>query len=546
MKNMFVAVAASLCAVSSFAAKVSTESAVAYAGAYMRNVVRSGLSPVSAAPVVFDGATALYVVSLAPDGWVLVAADDVIDPIVGFSESGSLSAESLDPNLRSYLSLFADDIAYRSSRGYALSPAWAADTVPSTNKVESAVSPLIDVEWNQSGKYRQYCPTGQVGDAIVGCVAVGMGQAMSHYRWPAKPVGFKSFNSANYGVLSVDYENEPAYDWQEIVNAQSKESDGKECARLLYHCGVSVEMDYSPDGSGVTYMGVVPYALKTYFGYSNKVSNVSKKDYSTAEWSDILKKELSAGRPLIYAGYSASGGHCFNIDGYNAQGLFHFNFGWGGNGNGYMSITSHSYTDGERCTLNFAPATGKPMGVLLSKESVAKGSPAGTVVATLTADTDKDGCDFSFEVSGVENPVTHIAPDPVFDVDGDKLVTNSLFAEKYGASSKAKVVSVNIKATNVETLDSYTQKVSVSLSSSSALADVREALSSVSCSGGSISVAAAGGAVTVSVVAADGKNVGSASLAPFAAVAFDGLAGGIYVVRVSDGMSSQAHKVLVK
>lgn len=546
MKNMFLAVAASLCAVSTFAAKVTPESAVAYAGAYLRNVVRTSLSPVSATPVLFDGSTALYVVSLAPDGWMLVAADDVIDPIVGFSESGSLSAESLDPNLRSYLSLFADDIAFRSSRADAPSPAWATDTVPSTNKVESAVSPLIDVEWNQSGKYRQYCPTGQVGDAIVGCVAVGMGQAMSHYRWPAKPLGFKSFNSANYGVLSVDYDNEPAYDWQAIVNAQSKESDGKECARLLYHCGVAVEMDYSPDGSGVTYMGVVPYALKTYFGYSNKVRNVSKKDYSTAEWIDLLKKELSAGRPLIYAGYSASGGHCFNIDGYNSQGLFHFNFGWGGSGNGYLNITSHSYTDGERCTLNFAPATGKPTAVILSKDAVAKGVPAGTVVATLSADTDKDGCEFSFEVSGVENPVTHVVADPVFDVDGDKLVTNSLFAEKYGASSKAKVVSVNIKVTNVETLDSYTQKVSVSLSSSSALADVREALSSVSCAAGVISVAAAGGTVAVSVVAADGKVVGAASLAPFSTAAFDGLAGGIYVVRVSDGMSSQALKVLVK
>ncbi|MGN0028123.1 MAG: C10 family peptidase [Marinilabiliaceae bacterium] len=546
MKSLFFSAALSLCSFSALAAKVAPGDAVAYAGAYLRNVVRSDLRPVSAAPIVFHGSTALYVVSLVPEGWIIVAADDVIAPIVGYSESGALAADSLDSNFRSYLGAFADDIDIRSAQGDLRSPAWAADTVPSTNKVESAVSPLIEVEWNQGGKYRQYCPTGQIGDAIVGCVAVGMGQAMSHYRMPAKPVGSKSFNSANYGPLSVDYDSEPDYDWSEIIGAQQKDNDGKECARLLYHCGMSVEMNYGPGESGVSFMGVVPYALKTYFGYSNKVRNVSKKDYSTSEWADLLKNELSAGRPLIYAGYSTSGGHCFNVDGYNAQGLFHFNFGWGGNGNGYMSITSHAYTDGERCTLNFAPATGKPMGVLLSKESVAKGVPAGTVVATLTADTDKDGCEFSFEVSGVENPVTHIAPDPVFDVDGDKLVTNSLFAEKYGVSSKAKVVSVNIKATNVETLDSYTQKVSVSLSSSSALGDVRDALSSVSCSGGSIAVVAAGGAVTVSVVAADGKIVGSASLAPFATAAFDGLAGGIYVVRVADGVSSRAAKVLVK
>ena len=49
-------------------------------------------------------------------------------------------------------------------------------------------------------------------------------------------------------------------------------------------------------------MGVVPYALKTYFGYSNKVTNVSKDKYSASEWVDLLKSELSARRPLIYAG----------------------------------------------------------------------------------------------------------------------------------------------------------------------------------------------------------------------------------------------------
>lgn len=548
MNKLVIAALASAFSLSAWAAEVSPERAMAYAGAYLRNIVGSDLRPVSADAIVFDGTAALYVVSLAPQGWAIIAADDVIAPIVGYSETGSLVADSLDANFRSYLGLFADDVAVRTERGDAASPAWATDTVPHTNKDESlAVGPLINVAWNQSGKYRQYCPSSSsAGEALVGCVAVGMGQAMTVYRKPDRPVGYTSYTSANYGVLSVDYDSEAAYDWSAIIKAQDSDSDGKECARLLYHCGVAVGMDYSKDGSGVTYMGIVPKVLKTHFGYSNKMKNVSKSDYSNDEWVALLKNELNAGRPIIYAGYSSSGGHCFNIDGYSSGGLFNFNFGWGGEGNGTFSISGHEYTNRQMCLINFAPATGAPQAVILSKTSAVKGSAVGTVVATLSTDTDMDDCEFAYEVTGVENALTHKVPDPVFDVQGDKLVTNSLFAEKYPAGSNAKSVSVNITSTNVTTLDSYTQKFNVMLSESNALDDVSAAGLSVACSGGAISVSTSGSAAQVSILSADGKVVGSARVSAFGSARFESLAEGLYVVCASDGVSTVSRKVVVK
>ncbi len=529
------------------AARVTPSQASAYAAAYLRNIIKTDAKPATVAPIVFGEASPLYVVNLVPQGWVIIAADDVIAPVVGYSESGFIRADSIDPNFKAYLGHFADDVAVRSERGDDSSPAWATDTIASTNKAASAVAPLVKVEWNQSGKYRQYCPSSSsAGDAIVGCVAVGMGQAMAVYRKPARPRGFKQYKSENYGVLSVDYDSEAPYNWSEIINAQSSESDGKECARLLYHLGVSVEMSYSGNGSGVTYMGVVPYALKTYFGYSNKVTNVGKDKYSDAEWSALLKNELSAGRPLIYAGYSTSGGHCFNIDGYNEAGLFHFNFGWGGNGNGYFAISAHEYNSGERCAINFAPATGEPSAIVLSNSSVAKGSPTGSVVATLSAETDMDGCQFIFATSGVENPVTGVVSEPAFSVDGDKLVTNDVFAEKYGADSKAKVTSVNITATNVETLATLTQKVSITLSASAALSATAEEGASVIVSDGAVVITTLGEAICATLVSTDGKTLGRASIAPYGSHSFASLPRGLYALTLSRGGNSSTRLIIVK
>lgn len=541
-----MAITALAVSAASFAAPVSPERAQAYAQAYLRNIAGVENEASGIEPIEFDGKKAMYVVSLAPEGWVLVAADDVIAPVIGYSVEGRLDATSIDPNLRAYLGHFADDIEIRSARGDKPSDSWANDTVPKTNKAATEVSPLVKVNWNQSGKYRQYCPTGTAGDAIVGCVAVGMGQAMSVYRKPARPVGYKSYKSENYGVLSVDYDSEEPYNWSDIINAQSSESDGEECARLLYHLGVSVEMGYSPNGSGVTYMGVVPYALKTYFGYSNKVTNVSKDKYSASEWVDLLKSELSAGRPLIYAGYSNSGGHCFNVDGYNSSDLFHFNFGWGGNGNGYFSISGHEYNSGEKCAINFAPATGTPTGILLSSTTVAKGSPAGTVVATLTADTDKDDCEFSFTASGVKNPVTQKVSDPAFSVDGDKLVTNDVFAKQYGAESSSKFASVNITATNVETLAEFTQQVTITLGKASAIEENTVTEASISQANGVLTITTHGEAASASLFSVDGKLVGINKIAQHASACFSGLSHGVYSLVIKSGARTARHMVLVK
>ncbi len=106
----------------------------------------------------------------------------------------------------------------------------------------------------------------------------------------------------------------------------------------MYHCGVATNMDYNT--SSGTSSSSAGKALKNYFGYDPNIQQYYRDYYTRTEWVNMLKSELDAARPILYAGVSASAGHMFVCDGYDANGLFHFNWGWSGMGNGYFEITA--------------------------------------------------------------------------------------------------------------------------------------------------------------------------------------------------------------
>ena len=107
-------------------------------------------------------------------------------------------------------------------------------------------------------------------------------------------------------------------------------------AKLLYHCGVACEMDYGPSSGA----NVTPAILSTYFGYdSDLMQDLNRDVFTLAEWSQIMDKELTAKRPILYSGRSSDGGHEFVCDGSDGNGLYHINWGWGGYQDGYFDVT---------------------------------------------------------------------------------------------------------------------------------------------------------------------------------------------------------------
>ena len=115
-----------------------------------------------------------------------------------------------------------------------------------TRAGDNKIEPLIQVNWNQGTPYNTYCPR---KEALVGCVAVAMAQAMSVHRYPARPRGQVSYSSALYGGLNINFDNERAYNWDNIINPEKDNYD--DLARFLYHAGMSVRMVYGVERSGI-------------------------------------------------------------------------------------------------------------------------------------------------------------------------------------------------------------------------------------------------------------------------------------------------------
>ena len=136
----------------------------------------------------------------------------------------------------------------------------------------------------------------------------------------------------------------------------------------MYHCGVSVDMDYDYSQQDTEHRGSsaftsdVVHALTSYFNYSQTVQYIELADYvnqngepDLEQWESILKAELDAQRPMQYKGRKSSGGHSFICDGYNTDGKFHFNWGWSGNDDGWFTIMGISYSTDQAAIIGIKP-----------------------------------------------------------------------------------------------------------------------------------------------------------------------------------------------
>jgi hypothetical protein len=176
---------------------------------------------------------------------------------------------------------------------------------------------------------------------------------MYYWRYPETGTGSHCYNASGYGQQCADF-SETHYNWEGMKNGMDIENPFPN-AELQYHCGVAVDMMYSPDGSGA-YSFMVPERLMQYMGYEN-AQYLEKDSYSQAEWTAILQDELDLGHPMYYSGFNDSwSGHAFVCDGYQGDN-FHFNFGWSGSSNGYYSLYSvGGFHIGQAIVKNFVPS----------------------------------------------------------------------------------------------------------------------------------------------------------------------------------------------
>ena len=288
-------------------------------------------------------------------GFVIVSGDDAVAPILGYSNQASFDADHIPPHVAAWLKGYEDQIEYAVSQKMTATPKIMSEWElykTTTNpkplyKAPQGVAPLVQTTWNQSPYYNDLCPyDNQAGDrAVTGCVATAMAQVLKFWNSPATGAGFHSYNDPKYGTQSADF-GSTTYDWNGMPMVLNGPNTA--IATLMYHCGVSVDMTYGVGATGGSAAYVISsqspvtncaeYALKTYFGYPSTLHGEARATYSDATWTSMLKTDLDASRPLIYAGFGSGGGHCFVCDGYDDNGMFHFNWGWQGQFDGYFQI----------------------------------------------------------------------------------------------------------------------------------------------------------------------------------------------------------------
>lgn len=292
----------------------------------------------------------LYVFNINQDeGFIIVSGDDRAVPILGFSFEGGYDLSLAPSNLRKWVEGYAEQIRYLRSTGQDQEPAAGWENLLSgegryVSTSTSEVDPLITTKWDQSPYVNDLCPWDDVNDgrALTGCVATAMAQIMKFWEYPEKGSGFHSYNHTDFGMLSANF-GSTTYDWAAMTDEVN--SENLAVATLMYHCGVSVEMDYGVESSGAyTNLETSPvehcaqFAIVEYFGYDDGCRSAYREDYSDAGWVQLLKSELDEGRPMLFGGYSSEGGHAFICDGYDTNEFFHFNWGWGGYFDGFFAI----------------------------------------------------------------------------------------------------------------------------------------------------------------------------------------------------------------
>ena len=307
----------------------------------------------------------IYIYNIGDQGFVMVSGNTVLPPILAYSFDGPMpSLDDAPENVTSWIAHYGDMIDYAMENGIQpeakIQQQWddaGIGLFPTKNA--KGVDPLITTHWDQGCYYNEYCPAtsggwwggGPCGHVYAGCVACAMAQVMKYWNHPTVGCGSHSYTHGTYGEQSANF-GATTYQWADMPVSIGSHNDA--IATLMYHCGVSVNMNYSASGSGAQSKDVET-AMRSYFGYCGAKYH-EKSKYDLDVWISMLKSELDLSHPCYYSGSSGSSGHAFVCDGYDEMDYFHFNFGWSGASDCFCSLYDViGYNQSQAAVINIVP-----------------------------------------------------------------------------------------------------------------------------------------------------------------------------------------------
>lgn len=272
-------------------------------------------------------------------GYVIVAGDDRAPAVLGYSDKGTFDPNNVPEAMQELLDSYSAQVSALAD---------GAQPAPML-RATRAISPLIKATWSQNNPYNillPYLPSGK--HAYAGCVATAMAQVMHYWQWPARPTqtipAYTSTYTGNNQTLNYYMPALPVTDfnWNAMHDTYQTSDTTSEAAlaaaTLTLYCAQAMEMNFKPSSSGASTTKISCQAA-TYFDYDASARMVDRSSYTAQGWADLLYSELSAGRPILYSGRKMTGGHSFICDGCDSNGMYHFNWGWNGDSNGYFLLS---------------------------------------------------------------------------------------------------------------------------------------------------------------------------------------------------------------
>ena len=276
------------------------------------------------------------------EGFVIVAGDDAVSPIIAYSYTGSFKTEGMPENLKSTMQKYTDILTAIQKSNI---PARAL--VRKSGESLEKIKPMLRSKWNQDAPFNNDCPDFGKGKCYAGCVPVAMSQMMNYHQWPQKAVGkipgykYEDSEYASAPTRKINSLPGTTFDWASASLEQIGNPDfDKAVAEIIRYAGQSINVFYGNDATGGFSSNMLDGLVK-YFDYNDYITIVYHNDFKPEEedkWRNLIYNELKNKRPVIIEGAADSGpGHEFVCDGYE-NGKYHINWGWGGFCNGYFEL----------------------------------------------------------------------------------------------------------------------------------------------------------------------------------------------------------------
>lgn len=284
------------------------------------------------------------------DGWIISEMIDDNIRILAYSLDGNFDYDKAIPYVKNWL---------KSNLNNTLEINAKTTKAISNKNLSRGVEPFLktssgeDIQWAQRAPYNSQCPVIDGIQTPSGCGPVAVAQVMRYWQFPPRSKGNCQYSytiSQTNKTHSFSHRlGQSNYNWEKMLPKidESSTEESKRCiSNLMLDIGMSMKAIYTPEGTGASDFSIFNkyfnYSLPQHISiYDGLLLDVLKSKNDSILFHEKIKENLDNKIPVIVIGHVSGGGHAMICDGYDDEGFYHLNYGWGGQSDGFYHYTQN-------------------------------------------------------------------------------------------------------------------------------------------------------------------------------------------------------------